>query len=768
MTIITKPEGRELPFDKPRLERFIDRAFEGLEQLDKASFKAEVIKSIEGKSRFKAEAITKKLILTAMDYKDETAPEWDKVAVHFKLEELYKQAGKNRVYDDEEKSYGALHGLLKILATKKIFAPQLLAKYSQGEINALDAVIDPKLDKEFTYAGLTLLADRYLATDHQKNVFELPQERFMVIAMTLMQNEKRHMRLHYTKEAYWALSNLYMTVATPTLSNAGKTYGQLSSCFVDTLDDSLRGIYDSNTDVATLSKNGGGIGVYMGKIRSLGAMIKGFEGASSGMVPWAKQLNNTAVSVDQLGTRQGAIAIYLDAWHKDIFDFLDLRLNNGDERRRTHDLFTGICLPDLFMEQVKKRGDWYLFDPHEVEKVMGFRLEDFYDEEKGKGSFRTNYYKCVDNPILSRQRVQAIDIMKAIMRSQLETGTPYMFYRDTVNRANPNKHAGIIYCSNLCTEIMQNMSATTVEEETIKTVDGKEKLVITKNMGDFVVCNLSSINLARAVSDDVLERLITIQVRMLDNVIELNEDKIEVQQAIHTNRKYRAIGLGTFGLHHLLALKGIRWESEEAVAYNDELYEQIAYLTIKASMELSKEKGAYPAFEGSDWHTGAYFKKYLQDVVTDEFKVELPWDNLANEVRQNGLRNGYLMAVAPNGSTSVIAGSTASIDPIFKQNYTEEKKGMKVKVIVPDLNATTKWYYKSAYHINQKWSIKQNAKRQRHIDQALSFNLYVANDIKASELLDLHMTAWEEELKTTYYTRSTSQKQIEECESCAS
>ena len=335
-----------------------------------------------------------------------------------------------------------------------------------------------------------------------------------------------------------------------------------------------------------------------------------------------------------------------------------------------------------------------------------------------------------------------------------------MFYRDTVNRANPNKHAGIIYCSNLCTEIMQNMSATTVEEETIKTVDGKEKLVITKNMGDFVVCNLSSINLARAVTDGVLERLITIQVRMLDNVIELNEDKIEVQQAIHTNRKYRAIGLGTFGLHHLLALKGIRWESEEAVAYNDELYEQIAYLTIKASMELSKEKGAYPVFNGSDWQTGEYFAQRGYD--NEE------WQALAFDVKNFGLRNGYLMAVAPNGSTSVIAGSTASIDPIFKQNYTEEKKGMKVKVIVPDLNATTKWYYKSAYHINQKWSIKQNAKRQRHIDQALSFNLYVSNDIKASELLDLHMTAWEEELKTTYYTRSTSQKQIEECESCAS
>jgi ribonucleoside-diphosphate reductase alpha chain len=245
---------------------------------------------------------------------------------------------------------------------------------------------------------------------------------------------------------------------------------------------------------------------------------------------------------------------------------------------------------------------------------------------------------------------------------------------------------------------------------------------------------------------------------MLDNVIDLNEDKIEVLQAVETNRKYRAIGVGTFGLHHLLALKGIKWESDNAVEYNDKLYERIAYLTIKASVELAKEKGSFPLFEGSEWHTGMYFER--RGYESEE------WLELKQDVKKYGIRNGYLLAVAPNGSTSIIVGSTASIDPIFKQEYTEEKQGMKIPVVVPDLSPRTFMFYQSAYKIDQHWSIKQNAVRQKHIDQSLSFNLYVPNNIKAKDLLALHLDAWHSGLKTSYYTRSTSQKQIEECDSC--
>ena len=545
-----------------------------------------------------------------------------------------------------------------------------------------------------------------------------------------------------------------MTVATPTLSNAGKPHGQLSSCFIDTVDDSLQGIYDSNTDIANLSKYGGGIGVYMGKVRSRGSSIRGFKGASSGVLPWIKQLNNTAVSVDQLGQRQGAIAVYLDVWHKDIFTFLDLKLNNGDDRLRAHDIFTGVCLPDIYMEQVDARGDWHLFDPHEVRTVMGYSLEDFYDETKGAGSFREKYEECVNNPELSREIVPAIDLMKRIMRSQLETGTPFMFYRDEVNRANANKHEGMIYSSNLCTEITQNMSATEFESVTLE-----DDIVVTRSKpGDFVVCNLSSINLGRAVPASVLERLITIQVRMLDNVIDLN--KIPVVQAQRTNARYRGIGLGTFGWHHLLALQNIQWESNEAVDYADKLYEKIAYLTIKASMELATEKGSYPLYEGSEWQSGVYFENKNYD--------SKEWRELRIDVATNGMRNGYLMAIAPNSSTSIIAGSTASIDPVFKPFYHEEKKDYKLPVVAPDLNHNTyDVYRRSAYIVDQRWSIKQNAARQRHIDQAISFNIYVPNSIRASVLLELHLQAWKSGMKTTYYTRSTA-TDIEECEWCHS
>uniref|UniRef100_UPI00406BE283 ribonucleoside-diphosphate reductase subunit alpha n=1 Tax=Ureibacillus sp. FSL K6-3587 TaxID=2954681 RepID=UPI00406BE283 len=696
------------------------------------------------------------LIKYALENIDEANTEWTYIAARIFLQNLYYKAARNRGYEfNHNRTYGSFYDLIRILTEKGIYSEKLLMKYTKQDIEYFESFIEPKHDLLFTYPAILSLATRYLATDYEKNVYELPQERWMIIAMYLMQDEEKSMRNEYVKEAYWALSNLYMTVATPTLANSGKTHGQLSSCFIDTVNDSLQGIYDSNSDVAQLSKNGGGIGVYMGKIRARGSSIKGYKGMSSGVIPWIKQLNNTAVSVDQLGTRKGAISVYLDVWHRDIEDFLDLKLNNGDERLRAYDIYTGVCIPDYFMEQVEKRGDWYLFDPYEVKQVMGYSLEDFYDEKKGDGQWRKKYQECIQANLSSKKRIPAIDIMKRIMRSQLETGAPFMFYRDEVNRQNANSHQGMIYCSNLCTEIAQNQSPTEFIEEYIE----NENIIVKKyKAGDFVVCNLSSINLGRAVPDNVLERLIKIQVRMLDNVIDINT--LPIKQPEITNKKYRAIGLGTFGWHHLLALKNIEWESEEAVQYADELYEKIAYYTIRSSMELSKEKGSYPLFEGSKWSSGEYF---IYKGYTDE-----RWMQLQKDVKKYGIRNGYLMAIAPNATTSIIAGSTASIDPIFKPFYIEEKKDYRIPTTAPDLNHKTyNIYRRSAYIVDQRWSIKQNAARQKHIDQSISFNIYVPNTIKASVLLDLHFQAWKSGLKTTYYVRSTS-NEVEECVWCQS
>lgn len=445
-TFITKDNGnRRLPFDEFRLRDFILNSL----NVSDASYADKVVRTIENKHECSADFITEQLINTASENIDEANLKWTYVAAKAYLFRLYKQASRNRAYDAKDR-YGDLYGLLKTLGTKGIYAPNILEKYSRDELRQASELIDPERDLLFDFPGIYALATRYLATDYEKNVYELPQERFMIIALHLMQDETKTKRMDYVAEAYWALSNLYMTAATPTLANAGKSHGQLSSCFIDTVDDSLLEIYNSNTDVARLSKSGGGIGVYMGKVRARGSSIRGYKGNSSGVVPWIKQLNNTAVSVDQLGTRKGAIAVYLDVWHADIMSFLDLRLNNGDDRQRAHDIFTGVCLPDLFMEQVERRGDWYLFDPHEVRQVMGYSLEDYYDEENGEGSFRTKYEECVQSNDLTKTKVPAIEIMKRIMKSQLEAGVPFMFYRDEVNRMNANKHAGMIYCSNLC------------------------------------------------------------------------------------------------------------------------------------------------------------------------------------------------------------------------------------------------------------------------------------------------------------------------------
>ncbi|RUT31649.1 ribonucleoside-diphosphate reductase subunit alpha [Paenibacillus zeisoli] len=775
-SFVNKPNNRQLAFDNNRLGIYADRILEGLPSLDKERLLRGVISKLR-RDEVTGEEISNAFTMSALELVTKEEPDWKFAAARALLTTLYKKAANNRRYKAyPEEPYGSFYHLIVDLTKAGIYKEDLLEVYTKEQIEELGEMIDPSRDLLFDYIGLLTLAERYLANDFDGRVMELPQERYMVIAMFLMHKEPAETRMHLVKEAYWAMSNIYMTAATPTMSNAGKKVaGQLSSCFIDTVDDSLEGIFDSNTDVARLSKMGGGIGVYLGKVRARGSDIRGHKNTSSGVIPWIRQLNNTAVSVDQLGTRKGAIAVYLDVFHKDILAFLDLKLNNGDERMRAHDVFHGVCLPDLFMEAVENRDEWNLFCPHEVKKTMGWKdangrplgLEDFYDENFGEGAFREKYEEAVAHPTLSRITVQAIDIMKRIMKSQLETGTPYMFYRDTVNRANPNRAHGMVYSSNLCTEIMQNQSATVVEQEELVTKDGQTRIVISKIPGDFVVCNLNSIHLARAVPAGVLERLVPIQVRMLDNVIDINN--IEVLQAQYTNSQYRAIGLGTFGLHHLLALEGIRWESDEAVAYNDALYEKINYLLVRSSMELAKEKGRYAKFEGSDWDTGHYFtyRHYTDGTREGKYVTTEEWRALQQEVHENGVRNAWMFAIAPNGSTSIIAGSTASIDPLYELLSYEEKTTYKIANPAPDLSDKTIWYYKTAFLIDQNWSIKMASARQRHVDQAQSFNLYVRPDIKATEFLNLHLHAWKAGIKSTYYVRSRALT-IEECESCAS
>lgn len=697
-----------------------------------------------------------KVILTEKDDNGNTIKRpnsnWQYVAARLLIYDLYKEAGINRNY--KHFGYGNYFSLVEGLSKKKLYGDYLLENYTKEDINELGDYIDADRDNLFNYEGLKLLNDRYLIKGYNDEILELPQERFMTIAMHLAIPEGDK-KLYYAKKFYDVLSKLKATVATPTLGNAGTPFFQLSSCFISVVGDNLWSIYDVNQKFSKVSKHGGALGIYLGKIRALNSEIRGHKNASGGVIPWARLYNDTAVAVDQLGKRKGSASITLDLWHKDLYDFLDLRTNNGDDRRKAHDIFPAVSIPNLFMERLIKRETFSLFDPYMIRKIMGYSLEDFFDDGNSK-SFTKKYLQCEANLDLPRITVPALDIMKKIMKSAVETGTPFIFFRDTVNSANPNKHKGVIYSSNLCHEIAQNMSESELIEEVITSENGEAEVVTRVKAGDMVTCNLNSTNLGKTSLEE-LKDIIPLQIRMLDNVISLNN--LPVKESEITSNKYRAIGLGTSGYHQYLANNKIIWESDAHLQKADELFEEIAYEAIKASIELAKERGAYPAFKGSEWESGKYFER--RNYTSSR------WLALKEEVKKYGIRNGYIMAIAPTGSTSNIANTTAGIDPVFKKFFIEEKKGSFTPKTAPDLSFENQWFYKEAHTINQQWSIKACATRQRHIDQAQSFNLYITPEAKAKDILDMYVEAWKQGLKTIYYIRNRS-LEVDECTSCSS
>ena len=760
--LIKKRNGKYENLCVEKTKKMVALACEGLDGCD--PMELEMDSKIQFKNGMSTKEIQQVLIRSAIEkviVNDESEnggglnrmnSKWQYVAAKLFLFDLYKEAKISRNY--KTFGYGDFNELVEMLVERGIYTEDFVSKYSKAQRKELADYIDPDRDFLFNYEGVKLLADRYLVRGMNGEVLELPQERFMAIAMHLASVEEN--KVHYAKAFYDLLSKLKMTVATPTLANAGTTFSQLSSCFISTVSDNLWSIYDVNSKFSKVSKHGGALGIYLGKVRSLGSDIRGFSNASGGVIPWVRLYNDTAVAVDQLGRRKGGASITLDIWHKDLYEFIDLRTNNGDDRRKAHDIFPAISIPDIFMERLINRQDFSLFDPHEVEKLMGFSLEDYYDKDEKHKEFSERYKLCENDSRLAKITVPALDIMKKIMKSAVETGTPFIFFRDTVNRANPNSHAGMIYGSNLCHEIAQNMSETKFVSEEIVSENGKSKIVTTVESGDMVTCNLNSINLGN-VSFDELKENVPLQIRMLDNVITLN--MFPVADAEVTSLKYRAIGLGVSGYHHYLAKNAIAWENEKHIEEADRLFEEIAYNAIKASMELAREKGAYAEFEGSKWQTGEYFDE--RGYVSER------WKELKKDVMKYGLRNGYLMAVAPTGSTSNIAGTTAGIDPIFKKFFVEEKKGSFTPKTAPELNDETFWYYKEAHYINQLWSIRACAARQRHIDQAQSFNLYITPDVKAKDILDLYVEAYKSGIKTIYYVRNRS-LEMDECTSCSS
>lgn len=689
------------------------------------------------------------LIKASSELTSKENPNWEYISARIYAYKIHREIS----HYEKEWHIVDFKSKIEVLTKANLYGEYILENYSSDDIDELEKYIDDSRDELFTYSSLDLVYKRYLICDSHKKVIETMQEMFMGIAMHLAIPEKD--RVSFAKKVYDVLSNLKATVATPTMSNARKPFHQLSSCFIDTVPDTLKGIYRSIDNFAQVSKHGGGMGLYFGKVRASGSDIRGFKGVAGGVIRWIKLANDTAVAVDQLGVRQGSCAVYLDVWHRDIPEFLNLRTNNGDDRMKAHDVFPAICFPNLFWRLAKENinSNWYLFCPHEVKEVMGFCLEDYYGEE-----WEEKYKLCVKEPRLDKRVLTVKDLVKLILKSQVETGTPFIFNRDNANNTNPNSHKGMIYSSNLCTEIMQNMKEILDTDEKILQIDGEDHVVTDVKAGDFVVCNLASLVLGNIdlQNDEEMEFVVSTMIRALDNVIDLNYYPTPFAKI--TNAKYRAIGLGTSGYHHALVKNKIMWQTEEHLEFMDKVYEKINYYAIKESSKIAEEKGSYKYFEGSEWQTGKYFEK--REYNSKE------WIELKEQVAKNGLRNAYLLAVAPTGSTSIIAGTTAGVDPVMMRYFLEEKKGSIIPRVAPDLTPETFWLYENAHEVDQTWSIKAGGIRQRHIDQGQSLNLYITTDYKMSQILNLLILSCEVGLKSIYYIRSKS-LDIDECDSCS-
>ena len=588
---VEKRDGRVESMSVDKIFRFLQRGCEAAEGCEPDRLAADVWPQLRDGMR--TSEIARVAIQAAVEKTSVAEPGWQFVAARLLLLDAYKQAARNRGYDHI--GYGDFYALIVELERIGRYGKYIREHYSEDEIAELAAYIKPERDHLFNYVGLKQLLDRYAIRNLDNGIMELPQELFMGVSMHLAMKEKD--KLGWAKRFYDMLSTLQATVATPTLSNARKPFHQLSSCFIDMPEDDLVSIYATDEAFARVSKFGGGMGIYVGKIRARGSAIRNHPGASGGVVPWIRNFNNTAVSCNQLGMRAGAAAVYLDVWHKDILDFLQLRTNNGDERMKAHDIFPGVCIPDLFMRRVEERGMWYLFCPYEVRNVMGFSLEDSWGEE-----FERRYQACVDNPDLPRVQIPAIEIMKRIMQSAFETGTPFIFFRDTANRYNPNKHAGMVYCSNLCTEIIQNMSPSRRFEET-----EEGGIITTKTMaGDFVVCNLSSLNLGRCRDLDSIPEIVRRQIRAMDNVIDLNH--YPVPQAAVTNRKYRERSASeSAAIISTLRRKAFRGSRRRTSSTPTSCSSGSTSSPLRRRWSW-RAKGPYPLFEGSDWQTGRYFR----------------------------------------------------------------------------------------------------------------------------------------------------------------
>ena len=741
---VVKDNGRRERFDMTKIKKVVDRATAGYKrQCTFAAFEEAFVKNIV--EDLKTADITKLIVKTCIDLVSVENTQWQHVAARVFVSDLYKKAMRNRKMTMKELyTPQAYKKLFDTYVKEGLYYKDFYTYYSADDILAAGKKLSEATDKSYEYTTVLSLDKRYLLNPNGV-VRELPQEMYMSVALFLAIPEKPENRLAFALELYEHCSLQRISLPTPTLLNARTNYHQLSSCFKVNIDDDLRAIYHGIENMAQISKFGGGVGVYVGNIRARGSAIRGVYGASGGVNPWIKIINDTAVAVNQLGSRLGAISVTLDVWHADIYDFLDLQTETGDIRAKAFDIFPAVSMPDLFMRRVQEDGEWTLFDPYEITRKHGKKLQDYFGAE-----FDALYTQLEQEDFRMKKTVKARDLFKKFMKTVVETGMPYTFFRDTVNAVNPNRHAGNIYSSQLCTEICQNTSPTTFVEEVIE--DGT--IVIRYEPGDFVVCNLASINVAKVNDDKTIAAVMPAVMRALDNVITLNY--YPIKEAERTAMRYRSVGVGYLGLAEYLATRAIAYESEKARAAVHTLFEKYAYHTYRASVDLGRERGAYELFPGSDYSKGVLLGRpaawYAKNTAWPA-----KWKKLFTDMKKYGVRFGYHTAPAPNTSTAGVVGTTAALLPIYKRYFVETNLSAPTVRVAPQLNKENYWYYKEYVSMDMRDVINMMAVIYPWVDQSISFE-WMINPARTSpkQLYDYYMHAWENKIKTNYYVRSLS------------
>jgi ribonucleoside-diphosphate reductase alpha chain len=760
---VVQPDGSRAPLDIDRLHTIVSEACEGLADVSKNQILDEALKNLyDGVS---AEELSTSLVITARTL-IEQEPNYSYAAARLLCDNLRSEAlgflglGTLATQADMTTLYAqALPAYIKRGIELELLAPGL-ADY---DLDQLGQALLPERDLQFTYLGLQTLYDRYFIHSNDVRI-ELPQIFFMRVAMGLATEEDdKNAR---AIEFYQLLSSFDYMSSTPTLFNSGTLRPQLSSCYLTTVPDDLHGIYGAIQDNAMLSKFAGGLGNDWTPVRALGAYIKGTNGKSQGVVPFLKVVNDTAVAVNQGGKRKGAVCAYLETWHLDIEEFVELRKNTGDDRRRTHDMNTANWIPDLFMKRVFDDGDWTLFSPNDAPD-----LHDLY----GK-AFEERYQQyeemCRNGQMKLFKTVKAQNLWRKMLGMLFETGHPWMTFKDPCNLRSPQQHVGVVHSSNLCTEITLNT-----------------------NKDEIAVCNLGSVNLPQHVDEnglnlEKLRKTVTTAVRMLDNVIDINY--YSVDQARNSNMLHRPVGLGLMGFQDALYKKHTAYGSEQAVEFADRSMEAISYYAIEASSALAAERGRYTSYEGSLWSQGIFPIDSLSileeqrgaDYIQVNKEQTLDWDALRTTVKAQGMRNSNVMAIAPTATIANITGVSQSIEPTYQNLYVKSNLSGEFTVVNPylinDLKARGLWdgvmvndlkyydgsvqavdripddlkeIYATAFEVEPRWLVESASRRQKWIDQAQSLNLYI-NNANGTKLDITYRMAWFSGLKTTYYLRS--------------